>query len=83
MIRAERQFLFDLFAIESAIARAPRHHGRKAVETALKSYHPLAHLTKSMPELAYLLLVTRADLPTPQVNQQPLFNEEVDFHGRS
>lgn len=80
MIRAERQFLFDLFAIEGAIARARRHRGRRAVEKALSEYHPKAHLTKSFAELAYLLLITKHDLPTPLVNQHPLLDEEVDFH---
>jgi very-short-patch-repair endonuclease len=80
MIRAERQFLFDLFAIDGAISRAPRHRGRPAVEKALNEYHPLAHLTRSFAELAYLLLITKHGLPRPLVNQQPFLNEEVDFH---
>jgi very-short-patch-repair endonuclease len=79
MIRAERQFAFALFALEDAITRAPRRRGVRAVRTALKEYHPQAHLTKSTPELAYLLMVTRADLPQPRVNQR-VCDEEVDFH---
>ncbi len=79
MIRAERLALFDLFALHDAMTRAPRHRGKPAIEKALDEYHPHAHLTKSTPELAYLLLITRANLTPPRVNQ--LVNgEEVDFH---
>jgi very-short-patch-repair endonuclease len=79
MIRAERLSLFDLFAIRDAMERAPRHRGKRAVKEALIGYHPLAALTRSFAELAYLMLVTRADLPTPRVNQL-VHDEEVDFH---
>jgi very-short-patch-repair endonuclease len=79
MIRAERLFLFDLFALHEAMERAPNHPGRRAVNHALTDYHPQAHLTKSMPELAYLMLITKHDLPQTKVNQLAE-GEEVDFH---
>ncbi len=79
MIRAERQFLFDLFALESTIARDPRHRGRPAVEIALSDYHPQAPQTRSFAELAFLLLITKAELPRVKVNQR-VEGEEVDFH---
>ena len=49
------------------------------MRNALHEYRPLAHRTRSMAELAYLLLITKHDPPAPQVNNQPL-DFEVDFH---
>lgn len=78
LVRAENLGTFDLFELNDVIKRAPTRKGVKAVKNALAEYHPLAHRTRSMAELSYLLLITKAGLPAPEVNNLHL-GFELDF----
>ncbi len=64
---AEQRGLFDLYAIESLLARAGGHHGVGPLRRALRIYLP-AGLTFSGLERRFLAAVREAGLPSPSAN---------------
>lgn len=75
--RAEELGLFDLRAIDAALARAPGRRGRAPLGRALELYRP-GTLTRSELERLALGVVAAAGLPAPTPNPQ-LDDGEVDL----
>jgi hypothetical protein len=67
--RAEELRLFDLRAIEAAMARAPGRRGLKPLDAALDLYRP-GVVTRSELERRALDLVAAAGLPAPAANAE-------------
>jgi very-short-patch-repair endonuclease len=76
--QAERLELFDLAALDAALARNTHRKGAKTVKQLLTAYRDPAD-TRSPPEDDFLDLIRSAGLPEPQVNVE-LEGYIVDFY---
>ena len=75
---AELLGLFDLAALERAIARLPNRRGRGRLRRALELYRPAAGFTRSNPERDFLALCRNHGLPLPSANLS-VAGQEVDM----
>jgi very-short-patch-repair endonuclease len=66
--QAELLKVFDLRAIEAALARVPGRKGRHRLRRVLVAYHPEPHLLRSRAERKLKRLCERHHLPQPQFN---------------
>ncbi len=65
---AERRRIFDLLALDRAIARAPHRPGAKRVSAALAAYRPPPETRSPLERRFYDLIRTDPDIPEPQTN---------------
>ena len=66
--QAEVQRLFDLEAIDNALARVPGRRGRHRLKRVLAGYRPEDHAVESEAERRFLGLCRQAGLPEPRKN---------------
>jgi very-short-patch-repair endonuclease len=77
--QAEVLKLFDLRAIEAALARVPGRKGRHRLRRVLVAYQPEPHLLRSRAERRVKALCTSYGLPKPQFNAS-VAGYEVDVY---
>jgi very-short-patch-repair endonuclease len=77
--RAEVLRVFDLTAIEEALARLPGRRGRHRLKRVLAAYQPEPHFLRSQAERRIKQLCGRHHLPQPQFNVN-LAGYEVDVY---
>jgi very-short-patch-repair endonuclease len=77
--RAEVLRVFDLEAIEEALARLPGRRGRHRLKRVLAAYQPEPHFLRSQAERRIKQLCRRHQLPQPQFNVN-LAGYEVDVY---
>jgi very-short-patch-repair endonuclease len=76
---AEVRRVFDLSAIEAAIARLPGRKGRHKLSRALTAYRPELHFLRSEAERRFNQLCENHSLPQPQFNLN-LAGHEIDAY---
>ena len=77
--QAELLKVFDLRAIEAALARVPGRKGRHRLKRVLVAYQPEPHLLRSRAERRLKRLCERHHLPQPQFNVE-VAGYEVDVY---
>ena len=77
--QAELLNVFDLRAIEAALARVPGRKGRHRLKRVLVAYQPEPHLLRSRAEQKLKRLCERHHLPQPQFNVE-VAGYEVDVY---
>ena len=75
---AEIRKLFDLRAVEEALARVPGRAGRHRLQRVLRAYGPGPRFTRSDGEVAFLALCDRHGLPSPE-SAVTIAGYELDF----
>ncbi len=78
-INAEQARLLDMRTVETALGRALRLPGARALREILKCYDPQWQMTRSTLELMMLDLLSAAGLPAPVVNELVGGRFMVDF----
>jgi very-short-patch-repair endonuclease len=76
---AEVLRLFDLEAIERALARVPGRNGRHRLRRVLAAYNDVQPFTRNRAERLVLRMCKEHGLPAPQANTW-IGSYEVDFH---
>lgn len=75
---AERRHIFDLMALDRAIARAPRRSGTRKLQAALAGYRPPPDTRSPLEQRFYELIRSDPTIPEPQSNVL-VAGLEVDF----
>ncbi len=75
---AERRHIFDLMALDRAIARAPRRRGVRRLRAALAGYRPPPDTRSPLEQRFYELIRSDPTIPDPQTNVL-VAGLEVDF----